>query len=278
MHGLGNDFVLINCINQIIQLPLPVELIKSLSDRHRGIGFDQLLLLESSNEQNVDFKYSIFNADGSESGQCGNGARCIAVFLKEHRMLNSNNIRLATNKGIFDINIIGNQIRVNMGIPCFDPFKIPFLALRKSKNYLISIGDSCIDIGVLSLGNPHVVLLVDNIKTAPVQYLGSLLEKHYCFLEKTNVSFMQVLSPTYVRLRVFERGVGETLACGSAACAATIIGQLWGILHKNVYVELEGGQLVINWQGENHPVIMTGPACMVFEGQINLDNISSIKK
>ncbi|MFU8789272.1 MAG: diaminopimelate epimerase [Methylobacter sp.] len=269
MHGLGNDFVVIDAINQ--RVDLTSEQIRQLSDRHFGIGFDQLLLVEKAVSADADFKYRIFNADGGEVDQCGNGARCFARFVRDKKLSDKDEIRVDTNAGqlllYFDSD---DLITVNMGVPRHTPVEIPLLADEESRFYTVQVNDTEKAFGAVSMGNPHAVIQVSDIKTAPVAELGQALECHAFFPERVNVGFMQVVDRQHIKLRVFERGAAETLACGSGACAAVVIGIEHNLLDHSVFVELPGGTLTINWQGRGEPVLMTGPATSVFEGQIML--------
>ena len=269
MHGLGNDFVVIDAINQSVALT--AEQIRFIADRHFGIGCDQLLLVESADRADVDFRYRIFNSDGGEVEQCGNGARCFARFIRDKHLTDKSRIDVSTNAGIIQLIVqSNNQVTVNMGLPKFAPQDIPFMAQGRSESYTIALPSQDLEIGVMSIGNPHAVLLVDDIQQAPVQTWGPLLENHSRFPRRTNVGFMQIVDKLNIKLRVFERGVGETRACGTGACAAVVIGRLWGLLDEQVNVNLPGGQLVVQWAGEGEPVWMTGPAESVFEGRISL--------
>lgn len=269
MQGLGNDFVVIDAINQSISLH--TEQIRFLSDRHFGIGFDQLLLVENPITPDADFKYRIFNADGSEVAQCGNGARCFARFVRDKNLTTKDEIRVDTNAGQLLLKLDADgMITVNMGIPKHKPDDIPLKAQQESKFYSVIVNNTERGFGAVSLGNPHAVLQVHDIKTAPVNELGPLLESHPDFPERANIGFMQVIDRSHIKLRVYERGAAETLACGSGACAAAIIGIDQNLLDHEVIVELPGGLLTINWPGRGHPVLMTGPAVSVFEGRISL--------
>jgi diaminopimelate epimerase len=269
MHGLGNDFVVIDAIHQ--QIDLTPKQIQNLADRHFGIGFDQLLLVENPVSQNADFKYRIFNADGGEVAQCGNGARCFARFVRDKNLSAKNEIRVDTGSGqlllIFQEDW---QITVNMGIPRHRPAEIPALAEQESKLYNITVNAVTHSFGAVSMGNPHAVIQVQDVTTAPVLELGSVLESHPFFPERANIGFMQIMDRNHIKLRVYERGAAETLACGSVACAAAVIGIEQNLLNNNVCVELPGGELKISWSGRGTPVLMTGPAISVFEGTINL--------
>ncbi|MDG6881665.1 Diaminopimelate epimerase [Phocoenobacter uteri] len=268
MHGLGNDFMVIDGVTQNIYLT--PELIRKWADRHCGIGFDQLLLVEPPYDPELDFHYRIFNADGSEVSQCGNGARCFARFVTLKSLTNKKEIKVSTAKGKMTLFLQDNgDIRVNMGQPIWEPTQIPFIANRFEKNYLLLTDIQTVICGVVSMGNPHCVLQVDNVETANVKRLGALLEKHERFPEKTNVGFMQVLTRNHIKLRVYERGAGETQACGSGACGAVAVGIMQGVLDRSVKVELRGGSLQIEWKGEGYDLFMTGSATHVYDGNIN---------
>ncbi len=269
MHGLGNDFVVIDAINQAVTLT-PGQ-VRALADRHFGIGCDQLLLVETTTSAEADFRYRIFNADGGEVGQCGNGARCFMQFVHEHGLTDEPSVKVETANGMLQlVREADGQVTVNMGIPRFEPPEIPFSAAARATQYTLDAGGHALEIGALSLGNPHAVLRVNNIETAPVAELGPLIEHHDRFPERVNAGFMQIVDDTTIRVRVYERGAGETLACGSGACAAVVAGRLWGQLNDTVKVMLKGGELVVSWAGEGTPVMMTGPATTVFQGQIDL--------
>lgn len=269
MHGLGNDFVVIDAINQ--NFALNTEQIRSLADRHRGIGFDQLLLVEPAQNAQVQFTYRIFNADGGEVEQCGNGARCFARFVHDQGLSNANPIAVATNAGNISLSLQDDgQVTVNMGVPIFDPVKIPFVAERVAPRYPLQIDQQSLEVGVVSMGNPHAVLQVDDIQTAPVTLLGPRIESHPRFPNRVNAGFIQIIDRTTIKVRVFERGVGETQACGTGACAAMVMGRHWNLLDENVQVLLTGGTLNIKWEGVGEPVYMTGPTQTVFEGSIEL--------
>jgi diaminopimelate epimerase len=269
MHGLGNDFVVIDAINQPIELT--PEKIQLMSDRNFGIGFDQLLLVENPVSDNADFKYRIFNADGSEVGQCGNGARCFARFVRDKKLSNKNEICVDTNSGqlilCFDAE---GLITVNMGVPKHAPTEIPLLADLEQGNYYVTFNNTSTVFGAVSMGNPHAIIRVEAIESAPVANWGKYLESHAIFPERANIGFMQIVNRTAIKLRVYERGAAETLACGSGACAAVVIGIEQNLLDHEVDVELPGGHLKIQWTGRGYPVFMTGPAISVFEGTINL--------
>ena len=269
MHGLGNDFVVIDAINQLIALT--PEQIRRLSDRHFGIGFDQLLLVEKPVSDNADFKYRIFNADGGEVSQCGNGARCFARFVRDKKLSDKDEIRVDTGSGqlLLRFNEDG-LITVNMGIPKHKPTEIPLLAERESLLYNITVNGIEQAFGAVSMGNPHAVLRVNDAESAPVADWGKQLESHAVFPERANIGFMQIIDRQHIKLRVYERGAAETLACGSGACAAVVIGIEQNLLAPEVSVELPGGELQISWSGRGEPVFMTGSAVSVFEGSIRL--------
>ncbi|MBE4245522.1 diaminopimelate epimerase [Vibrio parahaemolyticus] len=268
MHGLGNDFMVVDCITQNVFFSQ--DLIRRLADRHTGVGFDQLLVVEAPYDPETDFHYRIFNADGSEVEQCGNGARCFARFVRLKGLTNKYSISVSTKKGkmILDVEDDG-EVTVNMGVPEFEPNKIPFKAKQKEKTYIMRVGDKTLFCGAVSMGNPHVVTVVDDVDTADVDTLGPLLESHERFPERVNAGFMQVVSRDHIRLRVYERGAGETQACGSGACGAVAVGILQGLLDESVKVSLPGGELHISWQGPGKPLFMTGPATHVFDGQLS---------
>ncbi len=272
MHGLGNDFVVIDAISQSINLN--AQQIKFIADRHFGIGCDQLLLVEKTEQADVDFRYRIFNSDGGEVEQCGNGARCFARFVRDKGLTDKNKIRVETQSGIIELHIDEMEsITVDMSAPNFAPAALPmnFEALNQSDNskYSLSVYQKIIEFGAVSMGNPHIVLLVDDIDVAEVEKLGSALESHAIFPQRVNVGFMQLVDRQNIRLRVFERGVGETKACGTGACAAVVVAQQWGLLDSDVQVQLPGGQLQIQHK-ENANVLLTGDAVLVFDGQISL--------
>ncbi len=269
MHGLGNDFVVIDVINNPITFT-PRQII-ALADRRFGIGCDQLLLVEHARSRNVDFRYRIFNADGSEVQQCGNGARCFARFVRDKGLTDKDEIVVETASGIITLYIEDDSmVRVNMGVPDFEPASLPFLAEQTSLVYELELEGDTLSIGAVSMGNPHAVMEVADIDLAPVESLGPKLESFPLFPERVNVGFMQVLSKEQIRLRVYERGAGETLACGTGACAAVAIGHRWGLLGEEVTVNLPGGELRIRWEGEGKDLWMIGPATTVFEGTIEI--------
>lgn len=269
MHGAGNDFVVLDLISQRYKLrPRDVRL---LADRHVGVGCDQVLVVEAPRNPEVDFSYRIYNADGTEVEQCGNGARCFARFVREKNLTAKRVISVETAAGVLELRIRSrHEVEVAMGVPEFEPASIPFNADLHAQSYPLSVDGGTIEIGALSMGNPHAVLKVDNAQEAPVERLGPLIEAHTAFPQRCNVGFMELVSEQCIKLRVFERGVGETLACGSGACAAVVYGITRGWLRDLVTVELPGGKLSVSWAGEGQPVIMTGPTAVVFEGSIRI--------
>jgi len=269
MHGLGNDFVVLDAINQ--QVAMTAELTRLLAERQRGVGCDQVLLVEPPKTPSTDFHYRIFNADGSEVGQCGNGARCFARFVHDKGLTDKRQLHVGTNSGLLRLHLLDDgQVRVDMGVPRFEPRAIPFLIDQRAPAYNYGQGCQARRMGVVSMGNPHAVIPVDDLATAPVATLGPQVEQSPLFPRRTNVGFMQVFGAEHIGLRVWERGVGETQACGSGACAAMVVGRLWGELDEEVRVTLPGGDLIVRWPGNQETVTMTGPACTVFDGEIDL--------
>ncbi|MEA3274307.1 MAG: diaminopimelate epimerase [Pseudomonadota bacterium] len=269
MQGLGNDFVVFDAVRQ--KVDLTPDQLRFLADRRFGVGCDQILLAESPRSPQTDFYYRIFNADGSEVEQCGNGARCFARFVLDQGLTDETEIPVGTRAGDIRLGVEENGlIRVNMGVPEFEPARIPFLADRKADSYALRVNDQELSIGAVSMGNPHVVLLVEDVDNAPVEILGPMIERHPRFPQRVNAGFMQVVDREHIRLRVYERGSGETLACGTGACAAVAVGRLRGLLAERVRVSLPGGDLVVKWRDESRPVWMTGPAVSVYEGEIEL--------
>lgn len=269
MHGLGNDFMVVDGVTQ--NAFFSPEQIKRLADRNFGIGFDQLLLVEPPYDPDLDFHYRIFNADGSEVSQCGNGARCFARFVHMKGLTNKTAIKVSTKSGNMVLYLEDNdQVTVNMGRPIFEPKKVPFVAQQYEKTYILKSDSDNVLCGVVSMGNPHCVTVVEELVDEYVLDLGQRLESHERFPERANIGFMQVITRDHIKLRVFERGAGETLACGSGACAAVVIGRQQDLLDSKVKVDLPGGTLHIRWHDENSPVKMTGPAEFVFDGHIQL--------
>jgi diaminopimelate epimerase len=273
MHGLGNDFVVFNALDHPVDLS--TEQIRQLADRHFGIGCDQVLLVEAPRDNETDFYYRIYNADGGEVEQCGNGARCFARYVHDKGLTNKRTIPVGTARGPITLELEENDlVRVNMGRPQFDPESLPFTVEAEAGTYMLEVGSDCVEIGAVSMGNPHAVLLVGDTETADVEHLGPLIESHPAFPNHVNTGFMQVVDRTRIRLRVYERGSGETLACGTGACAAVVHGIRQGLLDNCVTAELRGGELVICWDQEDKPVWMSGPATSVFEGTITIEDES----
>ncbi|WP_410498103.1 diaminopimelate epimerase [Chitinibacter sp. S2-10] len=269
MQGLGNDFMVIDGVRQ--QVTLSSEQIGQLGDRHFGIGFDQLLLVEKSSTPGIDFRYRIFNCDGSEVEQCGNGSRCFSRFVFDQGLSDKTEIAVETAKGVIypKLESDGN-VTVNMGVPRFKPQEIPFQAPDEAIIDPLIVDGQVYDISVVSMGNPHAVQVVESVDDAPVLEHGPLIENHPRFPQKVNAGFMQIISRRQIRLRVFERAAGETLACGTGACAAVVTGIRRGLLDETVLVHTRGGDLHISWAGTGQPVMMTGPAVTVFEGSIDI--------
>lgn len=269
MHGLGNDFLVVDNVTQNVFFSK--EQIAKFSDRNFGVGFDQLLVVEPPYDPDLDFHYRIFNADGSEVGQCGNGARCFAKFVRMKGLCNKYKIKVSTSTGKMNLQLERDgNISVTMPVPQFEPNKIPFTAKKSEGTYILRCENETVLCGVVSMGNPHCVVTVDSVLDAPVASLGRELSVHERFPKGVNVGFMEIVSPNYIKLRVYERGAEETLACGSGACAAVVIGYMQKKLAKQVTVELPGGKLRIFWQGPGYPVKMSGPAVHVFDGQLSV--------
>ena len=269
MHGLGNDFIVIDAINQSVSLT--PQQVQQLADRHFGIGCDQLLLVEAAANADADFRYRIYNADGGEVEQCGNGARCFMQFVRDQGLTEKSQLQVETLGGPLQLIQQSNgEITVDMGVPRLEPADIPFTAAQRERDYVLEVIDRQFEIAAISMGNPHAVLLVDDIENTDVARIGAAIERHPRFPERVNVGFMQIVDDERIRLRVFERGAGETLACGSGACAAVVAGRQWERLSESVKVVLNGGELVVSWAGEGQPVLMTGPATTVYQGRIEL--------
>jgi diaminopimelate epimerase len=267
MHGLGNDFVVIDATQE--KFNLSVQTIQNLGDRHTGIGFDQLLVIESSADPKYDFRYRIFNANGEEVEQCGNGARCVAHYIFSEKLSRKKKLLLATLSGQIELTKEAEgKIRVNMGVPQFAPEKIPFVTPQLAPQYELILDGHHIQFGAVSLGNPHAVIQVKDVNKASVAQIGQRFQHHPAFPKQVNVGFMEIVSPSLIRLRVFERGVGETRSCGSGACAAVAIGRMVHDLAPEVKVELPGGNLTIAWALPSDNLYMTGPAQTVFKGQL----------
>ena len=277
MHGLGNDFVVIDAISQSIDLT--TEQIQKIADRHFGVGCDQLLLVEKPTDRSADmpeeaqaeFRYRIFNRDGGEVEQCGNGARCFALFVRQQGLTTNNVILVETAGGLIQLQVTGEQgdeVIVDMGEPDFRPESLPFLAENRAETYNLMVNGVEYAIGAISMGNPHAVMQVDNLDEIDIETLGSAIEAHQQFPNRVNAGFMQIINRDEFRLRVYERGVGETQACGTGACAAMAVARMQGLLNEQVTAHLTGGDLSIQWSGEGQTLLMTGPATTVFQGKL----------
>ncbi len=269
MHGLGNDFVVLDAMAR--PMALTPDQLRRIADRHFGIGCDQILLVEPARDADTDFHYRIFNADGGEVEQCGNGARCFVRYVRDAGLTTKDRIRVGTKAGVIVLNLEADgQVTVDMGMPTFEPARIPFQAAAQALTYDLDVNKKSIKINALSIGNPHAVQFVANVDAAPVDDEGPAIERHPRFPQRANAGFVEVLRRDHIKLRVFERGAGETLACGTGACAAVVAGIQRGLLDTRVTVTTRGGDLVISWQREGAPVMMTGPAVTVFRGEIDL--------
>ena len=274
MHGLGNDFVVIDACTQNVAL-MPSQ-IRRIADRHFGVGCDQLLLVERSDTPEADFRYRIFNADGGEVEQCGNGARCFVRFVHDKGLSHKREINVQTAGGMISLRLEADGlVTVNMGAPRFAPADIPFNADHEAASYTLTLPDYSVTISALSMGNPHAVQVVDDVDNAPVTSEGPLIESHARFPQRVNAGFMQIVNAHHIRLRVFERGSGETLACGTGACAAVVAGIRLGLLQSPVRVTTRGGELDIRWDGDHTPVWMSGPAATVFDGELDTDALQT---
>ncbi|TKD44525.1 diaminopimelate epimerase [Azotobacter chroococcum] len=269
MHGLGNDFMVLDLVSQ--HAHIQPKHARQWGDRHTGIGFDQLLIVEPPSRPDVDFRYRIFNADGSEVEQCGNGARCFARFVLDKRLTVKKRIRVETRNGLIELDVRPDgQVCVDMGPPRLEPQEIPFQAEAAALNYCVEVDGREVEFAALSMGNPHAVLRVEDVESAPVHALGPKLEHHPRFPQRVNVGFLQVVDRQHARLRVWERGAGETQACGTGACAAAVAAIRQGWMDSPVLIDLPGGRLSIAWAGPGQSVMMTGPAVRVYEGQVRL--------
>ena len=269
MHGAGNDFVVVDLISQ--RCKLRARDIRKLADRRMGVGCDQVLVVEPPGSPEVDFRYRIYNADGGEVEQCGNGARCFARFVRDKKLTSKRVITVETAAGVIELRVQDNhRVEVDMGAPSLDPPEIPFEADEIAPGYSLDVDGGTLEVGAVSMGNPHCILPVDDVDNIDIEHLGPLIENHPRFPRRANAGFMQLVSANEIKLRVFERGVGETLACGTGACAAVVYGLSRGWLRDTVTVNLPGGKLSISWAGPDQPVIMTGPTASVFEGTIRI--------
>ena len=269
MHGLGNDFMVLDLISQ--HAHIQPKHAKQWGDRHTGVGFDQLLIVEPPSNPDVDFRYRIFNCDGTEVEQCGNGARCFARYVLDKRLTVKRQLRVETKGGIIELDIRSDgQVGVNMGPPRLLPAEIPFVADAQALSYTVEVDGQQVALAAVSMGNPHAVQVVDDVDAAPVEESGSLIERHVRFPKRVNAGYLQVMDRHHIRLRVFERGAGETLACGTGACAAVVAGIRRGLLDSPVRVSARGGELSIAWAGPDQPVYLSGPAVSVFEGEVEI--------
>jgi diaminopimelate epimerase len=269
MQGLGNDFVVLDALTR--PLALSQEQIRRIADRHFGVGCDQILQVEPPRLPETDFYYRIFNADGGEVEQCGNGARCFVRYVRARGLTTKTEIRVGTLAGVIVPRLEDDgQVTVNMGVPQFEPARIPFEAPARAATYELDVAGGKVEIGAVSMGNPHAVQIVPDIERAPVATQGPLIERHPRFPKRANAGYVQIVSRRRILLRVYERGAGETLSCGTGACAAVAVGVLHGLLDREVTVATRGGDLGISWAGDNAPVMMTGPAVTVFEGEIEV--------
>ena len=276
MHGLGNDFVVFDGVRQ--RVALNAAQLRAMADRHFGVGCNQILLVEPAQTAAADFRYRIFNADGGEVEQCGNGARCFARFVRDRGLSDKRAIKVETLAGVIALNVEpDDRVTVDMGPPVFEPSRIPFITTSASIVEPLQVGETEVQISALSMGNPHAVQIVDDVDIAPVATQGPLIERHARFPQRVNAGFMQIVDQHRIRLRVYERGAGETLACGTGACAAVVAGIRRGLLESPVAVQTRGGELTIAWAGIDNPdpmesVYMTGPAETVYEGEIIVGN------
>ena len=269
MHGLGNDFVVLEAVTR--PLALTPDQLRRIADRRFGVGCDQILQVEPPRQPGTDFYYRIFNADGGEVEQCGNGARCFVRYVRDRGLTAKRELRVGTRGGVIVPRLEDDgQVTVDMGVPEFEPSRIPFDAPARAVSYELDVDRRRLDVCVLSMGNPHAVQVVADIERAPVAGEGPLIERHPRFPQRVNAGYMQVVSRRRILLRVYERGAGETLACGTGACAAVVAGIMRGLLDHEVTVTTRGGDLGISWAGESKPVMMTGPAVTVFEGEMEI--------
>jgi diaminopimelate epimerase len=269
MHGIGNDFVVIDAVRQHINLT--TDAIRQIADRNQGIGCDQVLLIEPPSDKNIDFNYRIFNCDGTEVEQCGNGARCMGRYIADQQLSGKKSVLLKTKNRVMEVTTKNKDlVTANMGAPIFTPADIPFNSDQQQQLYPMEAGSHSVEIAVLSVGNPHAVIQVEDIDTAEVDNIGALIQAHTLFPESVNVGFMQIMDRQTIKLRVYERGVGETQACGSGACAAAVAAIQQNLVDSQVNLELLGGSLSIEWHGDDEPIMMTGPAETVFHGKIKL--------
>ncbi len=272
MQGLGNDFVMLDAVRQTV--PLTPDLLRAIADRRFGIGCDQILVVRPAQTSGRDFRYQIFNSDGSEVENCGNGARCFVRFVREEGLTDQQRITVETLGGVIAPECLPDgSVRVDMGEPILDPARVPMLTSQPGPVHVLQVGNTAVRVAAVSMGNPHAVQRVDDVDQAPVTEQGPQIEHHPAFPRRVNVGYLQVLHRDAIRVRVWERGAGETLACGTGACAAVVSGILQGWLDASVTVETRGGRLQIDWQGPGHPVLMTGPAATSYRGAFDPDTL-----
>jgi diaminopimelate epimerase len=271
MQGLGNDFLVFDAPASVSNASFDSNLLRALADRHTGIGFDQALMLESPRDPNCRVFYRVFNADGTEVEQCGNGARCVAALMYAREPQMGRELVMGSRGGDVKARVRDDgTVSVDMGMPNFDPHSLPMRAPYEAARYSLEVDGIAHEIGAVSIGNPHAVLRVDAVSSAPVERLGSRIEAHANFPQRVNVGFMQIVEPSHILLRVFERGAGETLACGTGACAAVAVGRRWGLLAEEVKVDLPGGTATVSWPGPDQHIWLTGPATTVYTGCVDL--------
>jgi diaminopimelate epimerase len=279
MQGLGNDFLVFDAPTSVADAHFDSNLLRALADRHTGIGFDQALMLEAARDAKCRAFYRVFNSDGGEVQQCGNGARCVAALLHERAPQLGREIIMGSRGGTIHARVREDgMVSVDMGVPNFDPRSLPMHVARESRSYALQVNGSSLEIGAVSIGNPHAVLKVSDARTAPVASLGPAVQQHADFPQRANVGFMQIIGPRHISLRVFERGAGETLACGTGACAAVAVGRRWELLEGEVQVDLPGGTAMVSWGGAGQHVWLTGPATTVFTGSVDLTRFTGVKQ
>jgi diaminopimelate epimerase len=269
MHGLGNDFMVVDLVTQHVELE--AGMIARWADRRTGVGFDQLLVVDPPSTPDADFGYRIYNADGTRAEQCGNGARCFAKFVNDNELSIKETLTLETSTGLITTTLREDgNFEVSMGVPTAEHDRIPFVGGTPGLTQKLTVDGRVVELTPISVGNPHAVIWVDNVAAAPVTTLGPALEHHAAFPERVNVNFCQIVDRAFVRVRVWERGTGETRACGTGACASVVAGRLHGLLDERVKVSLPGGKIRVTWRGEGTPVALSGPACLVYQGEIAL--------
>jgi diaminopimelate epimerase len=279
MQGLGNDFLVFDAPSSPADARFDSNLLRALADRHTGVGFDQALMLEAAHDAQCRVFYRVFNSDGGEVEQCGNGARCVAALLYARAPHLGREIMMGSRGGTVHAHVREDgMVSVDMGVPNFDPSCVPMHAPRESRSYTLQVNGASYEIGAVSLGNPHAVLKVADTRDAPVASLGPAVQQHADFPQRANVGFMQIIGPRHISLRVFERGAGETRACGTGACAAVAVGRRWELLEREVQVDLPGGTAMVSWGGAGQHVWLTGPATTVFTGSVDLTRFTGVKQ